>query len=146
MRMLHDPDFRRTIEARLHVLRPEAPRQWGSMPPDQMLWHVNQFLEFALGEGQHKRLKAPMPLPIFRLFLLHMPWPKSAPTHPEAVAAGGHDFPGERERCLALIDRFASRPLDEPWPNDALVGRASGAYRSRLMAKHLDYHLRQFGC
>lgn len=144
--MLHDSDCRRSIESRLEALRPDAPRQWGNMTPDQMLWHVNQFLEFALGEGQHKPFKAPIPLPIFRFLLLRMPWPKSAPTHPDALATSEHDFAAERERCLALIDRFASRPLDAPWPNDALVGAVSGPYRSKLMAKHLDHHFRQFGC
>jgi hypothetical protein len=144
MKMLHDPDVRRSIESRLLALRPDSPRQWGSMTPDQMLWHVNQFLEFALGEGQHESLKAPMPLPLFRLALLYMPWPKNAPTHPEARATGDHNFAAERARCLALIDRFTSRPLDGQWPNDAVVGAVSGRYRSRLMAKHLDYHFRQF--
>jgi len=48
MPMLHDPATRRSLEARLEALRPDAPPKWGSMTPDQMLWHLNQFLTFAL--------------------------------------------------------------------------------------------------
>src|SRR6185436_12086404 len=51
MPMLHDPEVRRSIEARLEAIRADSPRQWGSMSVDQMLWHVNQFLAAALGEG-----------------------------------------------------------------------------------------------
>lgn len=147
MRMLHDPAVRSSIQARLRALRPDAPRKWGSMTPDQMLWHLNQFLSFALGEGTFERQKSPIPIPkpIMRFFLLNMPWPKSAPTHPKALASGSYDFDAERERCLALIDRFVSRPLDGPWPVDAAFGEVTGKFASRLQAKHFDHHFRQFG-
>ncbi len=126
------------------ALRPDAPRKWGSMTPDQMLWHLNQFLLFALGEGTYERAKVPIPMPIMRFFLLNMPWPKSAPTHPSARANESHDFDAERERFLALVDRFVSRPLDAPWPEDAAWGNVTGRFSSKLQAKHIDYHFRQF--
>jgi hypothetical protein len=142
--MLHDPAFRSEIEARLDALRPDAPRKWGKMTPAQMLWHLNQFLSFALGDGKHKRQKSPIPRPIMRFLLLNMPWPKSAPTHPSALARNDYDFEAERERCKILIDRFVTRPLDGPWPVDAAFGEVTGTFASRLQAKHFDYHLRQF--
>ena len=144
MRMLHDPAIRASIEARLEALNPDAPRKWGSMTPDQMLWHLNQFLSFALGEGTHERQKSSIPQPLMRFFLLHMPWPKGAPTHPNAVAKGSHDFAAERKRCLTLINRFVSQPLDGPWPVDPAFGEVTGEFASRLQAKHLDHHFRQF--
>ena len=144
MRMLHDPGVRREIESRLASLRPDAPRRWGTMTSDQMLWHLNQFLEFGLGEGSYPRNKMPMPLPIMRFFVLYMPWPRSAPTHPAAKAEGTHDFETERARCLSLIERYVSRPLDATWPEDAAWGRVTGRFSSRLQAKHFDHHLTQF--
>lgn len=144
MRKLHDPAVRREIETRLAALRPDSPRQWGSMAPDQMLWHLNQFLEFSLGEGTYPRGKMPMPLPIMRFFVMYMPWPKNAPTHPSALAKERHDFDAERARCLSLIDRFVSRPIDSQWPEDAAWGRVSGSFASRLQAKHFHHHLSQF--
>ena len=50
----------------------------------------------------------------------------------------------EHRRCLALIDEFTSRPIDGPWPVSDTLGRMSGRDWSRLEAKHLDHHLRQF--
>jgi hypothetical protein len=145
MPMLHDPAFRSSIETRLNALRPDSPRKWGTLTADQMLWHVNQFLEAALGEGSLPTQKSPMPLPLLRVMLLYMPWPKSAPTNRGAVATGEYDFEVERERCRALIDRFTSRALDGEWPLDPTFGAASGRFASKLQARHLDHHLRQFG-
>ena len=144
MPMLHDPAFRRAIEARLDALRPDSPRRWGSMTSDQMLWHVNQFLEAALGEGTMQPQKSSMPLPLMRFMLLYMPWPKSARTAKDAVASGEHDFEVERSRCKTLIEKFASRPLDGAWPVDPSFGSVTGKFASRLQAKHLDHHFRQF--
>lgn len=115
------------------------------MTPDQMLWHVNEFLAAALGEGTMPRQKTPLPLPIMRFVLLYMPWPRSAPTNRGAVAQGPYDFEAERSRCLALIATFTSRPVTGPWPVDPTWGAVSGTFASRLQAKHLDHHLRQFG-
>jgi hypothetical protein len=109
-----------------------------------MLWHVNQFLASALGERALPAQKSPLPLPILRFLLLHLPWPKSAPTNRGAVAQGSYDFEAERARCLTLIDRLVNRPLDGEWPADPSFGAVTGRFASRLHAKHLDHHLRQF--
>jgi len=42
--LLHDPAVRDAIRARVEALRPDAPRKFGKMSIDQMLWHVNQAL------------------------------------------------------------------------------------------------------
>jgi hypothetical protein len=144
MPMLHDPAFRATIAARLEALRPDSSRQWGSMTVDQMLWHLNQFLASALGEGDLPVQKSPIPLPLMRFMVLYMPWPKSAPTNRGAVANTRYGFEAEQARCRALIDRFAKRPLDGPWPVDPSFGKVSGRFASKLQARHLDHHLRQF--
>jgi hypothetical protein len=145
--LLHDPQFRSAIEARLSALRPGTPHTWGKMTVDQMLWHVNEFLAAAIGEGTLPVRKNSMPLlrPLMRIMLLYGPWPKSVPTNPGAVAHGEHDFEAEKGRCRALIAKFVSRPIDGPWPVDPTFGAATGKFASRLQARHLDHHLRQFG-
>jgi len=145
MRILHDPDVRASIDARLTALSPDARRQWGTMSVDQMLWHVNQYLAAAMGEGTMPVQKNPMPLPILRFMLMYMPWPKSAPTNPGAVTTSGHDFEAERARCRELIEQFVRRPINGSWPPDPTFGDAGGKFASRLQARHLDHHLRQFG-
>ena len=146
MPFLHDAAFKNPIETRLNGLRADSPRQWGTMSPDQMLWHVNAFLASALGEGTLPAQKSPMPLPILKFFLLYIPWPKSAPTNVGAVpGTTRHDFEAERTRCRALIQKFTSPPIEGAWPVDPTFGPVSGKFASRLQARHLDHHFRQFG-
>jgi hypothetical protein len=115
------------------------------MSVDQMLWHVNQFLGASLGECSLPEQKAPIPAPLLRFFLLYMPWPKSAPTNKGAVAREQYDFETERARCRGLIERFSKKPIDGDWPVDASFGKVTGSFASKLQAKHLDHHFRQFG-
>ena len=145
MPMLHDPAIRRSIETRLEAIRPDSPRQWGSMTVDQMLWHVNQFLAASIGEGTTLTTqKSPIPAAIMKFFLIYMPWPKSAPTNKGAVAKGTHDLEAERTKCKELIAKFVSRPVDGAWPDDPSFGPCNGTFASKLQAKHLDHHFRQF--
>jgi hypothetical protein len=81
-----------------------------------------------------------------KVLVLNLPWPKGTPTLAALVAKEKqYDFAQERQRCLELLDRFAQRRLDEEWPENPIFGKVSGADLSRLQAKHLDHHLRQFG-
>ena len=91
------------------------------------------------------RQKVPLPRPIMKFVVLNLPWPKGAPTMPMFVAQGSHNFHAERERCLGLIDELSGRQLDEPWPENPVFGEVRGREVSRLHAKHLNHHLRQFG-
>ena len=145
MPMLHDAAYRSHLETRIRSLRQDAPRQWGKMSVDQMLWHVSEVMEVALGTRAAPRQKVPLPRPIMKFFVLNLPWPKGAPTMPIFVAHGRHDFHAERERCLKLIDELSGRQLDERWPENPVFGEIRGREVSRLHAKHLNHHLRQFG-
>ena len=145
MPMLHDPAVRSSIEARLRSIRADSPRQWGRMSVDQMLWHVNQFLSASMGEGTLVVQRSAVPAPIMKFFLIYMPWPKSAPTNRSAVATCAHDLETERMKCRELIAKFVSRPVDGVWPDDPSFGPQTGNFASRLQAKHLDHHFRQFG-
>lgn len=145
MPLLHDPAVRNTIETRLSALRPDSPRRWGTMSVDQMLWHVNQFLAASIGEGTLTTQTSPIPAPIMKFFLIYMPWPRSAPTNKAAVPTTKHDMEAERARCRKLIAKFVSRPVEGDWPVDPSFGPVNGTFASKLQAKHLDHHFRQFG-
>jgi len=145
MRALLNPAVRHELESRLAALSPDAPRKWGSMTSDQMLWHVNQFLGWSVGEAAPESRKSAMPAFLMKFFLIYMPWPNGAPTNPDARAKGSHDFEAERAKCRELINRVASRPIDGPWPIDPSFGPTDGKFVSRLHAKHLDHHFKQFG-
>ena len=146
MPMLHDPVFRESAKNRLQALRPDAGRQWGKMSVDQMLWHVNCGLENALGRYEVAKLKLPLPNAVMKFIVFNLPWRKgNTPTAPEFVAQGSHDFEKERGRMLVLVDEVAAKPLDGPWRDSAFLGPMKGRDWSRLLGKHIDYHLQQFG-
>ena len=145
MAMLHDAKYRTAIQGRLRMLRPDAPRRFGKMTVAQMLWHVNEAMEVALGKKKAPKQKAPLPGPVMKFLVLNLPWPKGVPAIPMFVASRSYDFESERARCLRLIDELAAKSLDDNWPVHPLLGRVSGRDASRLQARHLDHHLRQFG-
>ena len=145
MSTLHDSDTRAAIRQRVQALRPDAARKWGSMTVDQMLWHVNQPLKESLGEYVPPDGKPPLPPMLLRWLVLNVPWPRGAKTRPDLVASQHYDFERERAECLALIDRFAQRDIGVEFPKSANFGHMTGMHWSRLHAKHLDHHLRQFG-
>jgi hypothetical protein len=145
MSLLHDPSVRESLERRLKQLRPDAKPAWGKMSADQMLWHVNQGLATAVGSLTPTVDKAPLPRPIMRWIVLNLPWPKNSPTNPAFVARQQYDFETERARCLSLVAECVAQPLEAPQPVHPMFGRMTGRDQSRLQAKHLDYHLRQFG-
>jgi hypothetical protein len=143
--LLHDPAVRNAIRIRVQALRPDATRKFGKMTIDQMLWHVNQALAQSLGQIGAKPVKMPLPKPILKFFVFNLPWPTGAPTAPELVADQERcDFDAERARCLQLIEAFAAKNIDEAWPAAGTLGTMSGHDWSRLEAKHLDHHLKQF--
>jgi hypothetical protein len=146
MAKLHDENFRSAVEKRVRELRPDSQRQWGKMSVGQMLWHVNEAMEGALGRVPLSPEKTPLPKPLMKLIVINVPWPKGAPTLPKWVPKGdSYDFAAERDRCLRLIHEIASRRLDAEWPPSPTLGRMKGRDVTRLHAKHLDHHLRQFG-
>lgn len=147
MQTLHDDGVRASLEQRFRALRPDAHRRWGRMTVDQMLWHVSAGLAVALGRmPAGKERRPPLPPAVIRFLVLYLPWPKGAPTLKAIVASGErHDFDAERARCLELMSDFARKPMESTWAPHPVFGEVSGRFVSRLQAKHLDHHLRQFG-
>lgn len=145
MPFLHDREYRSHIENRLRNLGSGAQPRWGKMSVDHMLFHVNQTLALALGQIAAPVQKAPLPRPVLKFVVLNLPWPKGVPTLPVLEANQRCDFDMERTRCFQLLKAFSAKGLREEWPINPLFGKVSGEFTSRLQAKHLDHHLRQFG-
>jgi hypothetical protein len=147
MATVHDAAVRDDLKRRVQSLRPNAPRLWGKMSVDQMLWHVNESFRLALGEARFQPIRVPpLPKPLIRWVVLNVPWPKGrAPTYVEMVARETYDFAAEQRRCLEFVDRMAAQRIDGDWPDSPTLGAMSGTHWSQLQAKHLEHHLRQFG-
>ena len=148
MAQLHDAECKAETLRRVKSLRPDAQRKWGKMSVAQMLWHVNEAMEGALGRTPLDLVKPPIPLPrpVLKFLVLNAPWGKGAPTLKRWIPQhDNHDFAVEHARCCRLIEELTSKPLDEAWPNSPTLGRMRGIEVSRLHAKHLNHHLTQFG-
>jgi hypothetical protein len=115
------------------------------MSIDQMLWHVNVSMREAVGE-YHPRIKPlPLPKPVMRWAVMNLPWGKGMRTREDMYPTSTHNFEQQKAECLSLIDRIHRQPLSATWPESVTMGRMTGKHWSRLTARHLDHHLRQFG-
>jgi hypothetical protein len=149
MKDLYHPVLASALKARLALLRPESERLWGRMTPAQAAAHCAAGLEMALGDRKPPRvlmgsligwLIKPM------VFGSDAPMHRNSPTAQELVVADQRELAHERERLIALIDRFiAAGPAGCTTHPHSFFGRLKAEQWSMLMYKHLDHHLRQFG-
>ena len=145
MKPLHDNEVYASIKKRVASLRPDSQRQWGKMSVDQMLWHVNVSMREAVGDYTPQLKPMPVPKALLRWAVINISWRRGVRTRPDMYVASTYDFNEQKAECLTLIDRIVARPLSAEWPNSASMGKMTGTHWSRLTAKHLDHHLRQFG-
>ena len=136
------------LRLRFAALRPDSERGWGRMDPAQMLAHCAQGLEAAMTDRPVRqvflgRLVAPFIRP---LVLGAKPFRKNLPTSPRFLVADARNFDVELRRLAHLIDRYLQRgPEAAAKVPHVFFGRLRGEQWGRLMFKHLDHHLRQFG-
>ena len=148
MRSLFDPADRKSISERLGALESSSSRKWGKMNAGQMLAHCSAALETSTGDRPMKQAFIGKVLAPFvrRTVLSEKPFGKNSPTDPTFVIRDERDFGAERKRLLDLINRFAQRgPAEAGKATHSFFGRLSGEEWGRLMYKHIDHHLQQFG-
>ena len=143
-KLLHDTTVYQSIRRRIESLSADSPRLWGKMSLDQMLWHVNVSMREAVGDYHPQIKPLPIPKPVLRWAILNLPWGRGARTREDMYPGSTYDFDQEKAECLTLVDRIYARPLSAAWPESITMGRMSGRDWSRLTARHLDHHLRQF--
>ena len=147
MRNLFDASSKDEILQRLSKLSPEAPRQWGKMSVPQMLAHCAAALEAGTGDNPRpQKLIGKVFAPFVRKGLLgDKPFSRGSPTDPAFVVRDERDFAREREKVVALVEKFCARGRDEAGREiHSFFGRMTGEEWGRLMYKHLDHHLKQF--
>ncbi|HKZ65077.1 MAG TPA: DUF1569 domain-containing protein [Chitinophagaceae bacterium] len=139
--------FNEIIE-RLHKLSPESQRQWGKMQVAQMLAHCKEAFKVPLTDN---------PLP--RMFLGSLlgwmiksklynasPWKQGLPTSPDFVIKDARDFEKEKTALLELMNKFHNGgPGGVGKYPHPFFGKFTSGQWGKMMWKHLDHHLRQFG-
>ena len=136
---------------RIEKLQPNTQAQWGKMNKAQMLAHCNVTYRMIYEPGFTKPsgfLKGLLLRWFVKPYVVsEKPYKQSTQTAPEFIIADEKNFNAEREKLIAHLQRvlqegeasFEGRPSHS-------FGPLTAKEWNTLFAKHLDHHLRQFGC
>jgi len=148
MKTLLDKSAQAEITQRIQTVRPDSPRAWGKMTPNQMICHLADSFRGTMGEKP-----VSMRTNLFRSTVmkwgglyLPLPWPHGLPTMPEMDQHVSGTPPAEFQRdiedLLTLIPRFVTGVKAQ----HPLFGAMTEWQWARWAYLHMDHHLRQFGC
>jgi len=137
------------VKERIVRLGPNSQRQWGKMTAPQALAHCANTMEWAVGDRNEPRMfigRILGPLVKSRVLKGDEPMRRNAPTTKSLVISDERDLAKERQRLCVLIDRFSTGgPQGCTKHPHTFFGPLTPEEWSRLMYKHLDHHLQQFG-
>lgn len=149
MKNLYEPATAKEIKERIARMGPASQRQWGKMTAAQAMAHCAVGMEWAVGDRNEPRMflgRIVGPLVKSQLLKDEKPMGKNAPTTKSLVMKDDCDLGKECQRLSALVERFAaSGPQGCTKHPHTFFGQLTPEEWSRLMYKHLDHHLRQFG-
>ena len=149
MKHLFDAVTATEIKERIGRLGPDCTRQWGKMSAAQAIAHCATTMEWAVGDSFAPRMFVGRflgPLVKSKVLKDDAPMRRNAPTAKSLVVTEERDLGKERQRLCALIDRFsAGGPQGCTKHAHTFFGPLTPEEWARLMYKHLDHHLRQFG-
>ncbi len=137
------------VRQRLARLRPDSPRQWGTMNPAQTLAHCTAAFDLAMGKPPVSsrvfigRLLGPLAKK--SLLVKGEPMRRNATTEKSCLVTDQRDFGVESQRLRESIDRFvAGGPAICTRHPHFFFGPLTPVEWAALMYQHLDHHLRQF--
>jgi hypothetical protein len=148
---IFNPNDLAALRKRMQGLQPTTPARWGTMNALAMVDHLNKHLELVLGRHKAKRLGFGLTEALARwLFIGKLAFPKNLQTLPAIV---GKVTPGDTAALAQLLAQqtalqdevVAAQQAGFTFPNNPVFGRLTHAQLGRLVWKHIDHHLRQFG-
>jgi hypothetical protein len=149
MKTLFDAATVIELKRRIAGLGPGSVRQWGKMNAPQAMAHCAIAMEWAVGDIRPPRMfigRIFGPLAKSQVLKDDAQVRKNTPTAKSLVIADERDLGKECQRLTALIDRFsAGGPKACTTHPHTFFGPLTPDEWGRLMYKHLDHHLRQFG-
>jgi len=132
---------------RIEAIRPGTQPQWGEMTCAQMLAHCQKPFDVAAGELILKRRLIGRLLGGWakrRFVVGEAPFGKNSPTDPAFIIRDERDFEEEKAALLGRVKRYGEHGVITRDPHP-FFGPMSAEEWDRLLWKHLDHHLRQFG-
>ena len=149
MKSLFDAATATHIKERILLLEPGSKRLWGKMNAAQAMAHCATAMEWAVGDSFAPRMfvgRIVGPLVKSKVLRDDSPMSRNAPTAKSLVVVDERELGKERERLCVLIERFSlGGPQGCTKHAHTFFGPLTPEEWARLMYKHLDHHLRQFG-
>jgi hypothetical protein len=147
MPSLRNETVRNGLMQRLQSLTPTAKPQWGKLDAPRLMCHLGDALAMALGEISTTPVncKAFHLFPLKHLILYVLPFPKGGPTAPELLSSLPDTFEADRQRVEMLICRLAAAPRVQG-AEHPFLGPLTNEEWNVLQWKHINHHLKQFGC
>jgi Protein of unknown function (DUF1569) len=137
------------LRERILSLSAASTRKWGKMDLQQMLVHCTAQLKLAVGE-MTSQMQGPalMRTGLGKWILFSvLPWPKGSMTPIEMKAEANRslitDIDTGKGILLSYLEKTRNLESLKPHPFFGSLNRDEWA---RLIYKHLDHHLKQFGC
>lgn len=151
MKTLTDPGAVQELIERLDTLSPNQNPVWGRMNVGQMVRHLLDTYELAMGQRTASEHSNWFQRTVIKYLALHtsMPWPKGVPTRPEFDQEKNGTPPGvftaEVEELKRAVRRFATHPRDFQFGRHPIFLELTEWEWMRWAYAHCDHHLRQFG-
>lgn len=145
--ILNETDYLE-ISGRLKRLSATNVRLWGKMEIQQMLMHCTTQLKLALGEDSQKQQGHALMRTKLGKWLLfsNIPWPKGVETpaemNAELVSFSLAGMESGKRELLSYLEKVRVQSQLRAHP---FFGELSRKEWGRLIYKHLDHHLKQFG-
>ena len=144
-----EPTAHAALAARFDSLRPDSPRQWGTMSAGQVLVHCADQLRVSRGEKPVTSVRIPgflKPVVKWLVVTRQKEFKPGMRTLREMDANAGMTTPTtfaqDRQTLLQLLNpaTYGADGVEHP-----VFGRLTRQEFGEITYKHLDYHLRQFG-
>ena len=131
---------------RINKIEATTAPQWGKMTAAQMFAHNVIPIEVVLEK------RPPIGKPNFLMKLLFKKlmyndklYKKNMPTPKPFRTVEDKDFDTEKRNLVNVVNEMYNQRDRDKWPNHPVFGEFTREQTGKMIYKHLDHHLRQFG-
>jgi Protein of unknown function (DUF1569) len=146
MASIYNKTDNQNIIDRINQLTPNSQATWGKMSVDQMFKHTTGAIEIAFGE---KTIKVNFLMKLFGKMLknkvFNSEFKQNSPTAKEFIFTDKYDFETSKKELIANFSKFAEGEKSIKITDHPFWGKMTYEDWDKLMYKHMDHHLRQFG-
>ncbi len=134
------------IISRINKLTPESKAVWGKMTVDQMFKHTNEAIKVAFSENDIKvNFLMKFLGKMLKKKVFNSEFGKNSPTAKEFIFTDKYDFETSKKELIKNFIRFAEGHQSIKLTQHPFWGKMNHEDWNKLMWKHLDHHLKQFG-